>query len=79
MGGLSIWHILLVVAVIVLIFGAAKLPSLAKNLGKSMKIFRDEVKDLSSDKADDKPEITEQNRGETPTANDTRDTTQTPK
>ncbi|MCQ9366808.1 Sec-independent protein translocase subunit TatA [Brevibacterium sp. 50QC2O2] len=49
MGGFSPMHILIVVLVIVLIFGAAKLPSVAKNLGKSMKIFRDEVKDLGKD------------------------------
>lgn len=45
-------HIVIVVLVIVLIFGAAKLPSVAKNLGKSMKVFRDEVKDLGKDGKD---------------------------
>ncbi|MYM18926.1 twin-arginine translocase TatA/TatE family subunit [Brevibacterium sp. 5221] len=47
-------HVMIVVLVIVLIFGAAKLPSVAKNLGKSMKVFKDEVKDMRSDDADAK-------------------------
>lgn len=45
--------IIIVVVVIVLIFGAPKLPMMAKNLGKSMKIFKSEVKDLRSDKDED--------------------------
>ncbi len=47
------WHLLIILLVIILIFGAPKLPGLAKSLGQSMKIFRNEVKDLRSD--DKKP------------------------
>jgi sec-independent protein translocase protein TatA len=43
------WHLLIILLVIILIFGAPKLPGLAKSLGQSMKIFRNEVKDLRSD------------------------------
>jgi sec-independent protein translocase protein TatA len=42
-------HIVILVIVILLIFGAPKLPMIAKNLGKSMKIFKSEVKDLRND------------------------------
>lgn len=42
-------HILILVIVIVVIFGAAKLPSIAKNIGKSMKVFKSEIKDLRED------------------------------
>ncbi|MBN9152161.1 MAG: twin-arginine translocase TatA/TatE family subunit [Micrococcales bacterium] len=38
------WHALIVLVVIVLLFGATKLPVLARSVGQSMKIFRQEVK-----------------------------------
>lgn len=41
---LSGWHIIAVLAVIILLFGAAKLPVLARSVGQSMKIFKDEIK-----------------------------------
>jgi len=44
--GLQFWHIIVVVVLVVLLFGANRLPGLAKSVGQSMKIFRDEVKDL---------------------------------
>lgn len=37
------WHALIILAVIVLIFGAAKLPALARSLGQSARILRSEV------------------------------------
>ena len=39
------WHALIVLAVIVLIFGAAKLPALARSLGQSVRILKTEVND----------------------------------
>lgn len=38
------WHALIVLVVIVLLFGATKLPLLARSVGQSMKIFRQEIK-----------------------------------
>lgn len=46
-------QILIVIFIIVLIFAAPKLPGLAKNLGKSMKIFKTEVKNLRDDDDDE--------------------------
>lgn len=37
------WHALIILAIIVLIFGAAKLPALAKSVGQSMRILKSEV------------------------------------
>ena len=37
-------HLLLILAVVLLLFGAAKLPALAKSVGQSMKAFRSEMK-----------------------------------
>lgn len=37
------WHALIILAVVVLIFGAAKLPALARSVGQSMRILKTEV------------------------------------
>ena len=50
---LSAWHVLIVLLVVVLLFGAKRLPDLAKSVGQSMKIFKNEVKDLRDDDAPD--------------------------
>ncbi|WP_152669035.1 twin-arginine translocase TatA/TatE family subunit, partial [Xanthomonas perforans] len=42
--GLTGWHLLIVLAVIVLLFGAAKLPALAQSVGKSARLFKGELK-----------------------------------
>lgn len=42
--GLTGWHALIILAVVVLLFGATKLPALAKSVGQSMKIFKNEMK-----------------------------------
>lgn len=44
LSGFTGWHALVLLVIVVLIFGAAKLPGLAKSVGQSMKIFRNEVK-----------------------------------
>ncbi len=45
------WHLLLILAVILLLFGAAKLPGLAKSVGESVRILRSESKDGASDES----------------------------
>ena len=52
MGGLQPWHWLIVIAVFVLLFGAKKLPDAARSLGKSMRIFKSEIKEMQSDGKD---------------------------
>jgi len=49
------WHALILLVVIVLLFGATKLPALAKSVGQSMKIFKNEIKnpDKDADSSDD--------------------------
>ncbi|MFT6534318.1 MAG: sec-independent protein translocase protein TatA, partial [Alpinimonas sp.] len=34
------WHLLIIIAVVVLLFGAPKLPGMARSLGQSMRIFK---------------------------------------
>ena len=53
MGGLQPWHLLIVIAVFVLLFGAKKLPDAARSLGKSMRIFKSEIKEMQSDSKPD--------------------------
>jgi sec-independent protein translocase protein TatA len=49
MGMLRPWHIIVLVIVILLLFGARRLPDLARSVGQSLKIFKSEVKDLTDD------------------------------
>lgn len=39
------WHALIILGVVLLLFGAAKLPALARSLGQSMKIVKEELRD----------------------------------
>ncbi|WP_354475534.1 twin-arginine translocase TatA/TatE family subunit [Marisediminicola sp. UYEF4] len=43
------WHAIIILVVILLLFGAAKLPALAKSVGQSMKIFKNEIKTGAED------------------------------
>ncbi|SPT54017.1 Sec-independent protein translocase protein TatA [Actinomyces bovis] len=53
MGAMRPWHWIVVLVVVLLLFGANKLPELAGSIGKSMKVFKKEVKELRED--DDTP------------------------
>jgi sec-independent protein translocase protein TatA len=44
MGSLSIWHWLIVLLVVVLVFGTKKLGNIGGDLGKAVKGFKDGVK-----------------------------------
>lgn len=52
--GLQGWHLIIIIAVIVLLFGAPKLPGLAKSLGQSLRIFRGEMKNMKEESKADK-------------------------
>ena len=43
------WHILIVLLVLVLLFGSAKLPKAAKSMGEAMRIFKKEAQKLGDD------------------------------
>lgn len=61
MGSMSISHWLIVLAIIVLLFGAKKIPELAKGMGKGIKSFKKEMEDDTPlekiEKAQDSTEI----------------------
>lgn len=46
-------HILLVILVLVVLFGAKRLPDSAKSLARSLKIFKSEMKDGEDKKNDE--------------------------
>ncbi|OJX73236.1 twin-arginine translocase TatA/TatE family subunit [Leifsonia sp. 71-9] len=45
------WHLLILLAVVVLLFGATKLPALSRSLGQSMRIFRQETRELRAEES----------------------------
>ncbi|MCS3842468.1 Sec-independent protein translocase subunit TatA [Microbacterium sp. AK031] len=49
MAGLTGWHLLVLVLVVLLLFGAAKLPALAKSMGQSARLFKGEMKAMKED------------------------------
>lgn len=51
MNALKPWHIIVLLVVVLLLFGARRLPDLAKSVGESLRIFKKEVKDLTDDDA----------------------------
>ncbi|WP_120946412.1 twin-arginine translocase TatA/TatE family subunit, partial [Helicobacter labacensis] len=55
MGGFtSVWHWLIVLFVIVLLFGAKKIPELAKGLGSGIKNFKKAIKEDEEEGKDPK-------------------------
>ncbi|NMO53511.1 Sec-independent protein translocase subunit TatA [Actinoplanes sp. TBRC 11911] len=52
MGALKPWHIAIFVVVLVLLFGAKRLPDAARSLGRSLRIIKAETKGLVDDNND---------------------------
>ncbi|MEM6841949.1 MAG: twin-arginine translocase TatA/TatE family subunit [Bacteroidota bacterium] len=59
-GGLGGWEILLIVLVLLIFFGAKRIPELAKGLGRGIREFKDATKEI-------KDEIEEGSRNTTTT------------
>lgn len=49
MGAMSPWHWAIVALVVVILFGSKKLPDAARGLGRSLRIFKSEVKEMQND------------------------------
>ncbi|NIE83002.1 MULTISPECIES: Sec-independent protein translocase subunit TatA [unclassified Burkholderia] len=52
MGGLSIWHWLIVLVIVVMVFGTKKLRNLGSDLGGAVKGFKDGMKQEDETPAD---------------------------
>ena len=53
MGGFSIWHWLIVLLIVVMVFGTKKLRNMGGDLGGAVKGFKDGMKDGGQPAADD--------------------------
>lgn len=51
LGNLTGWHLVIILVIVLLLFGAPKLPGLARSIGQSMRIFRTEVKTMKDENA----------------------------
>ncbi|HET6939584.1 MAG TPA: Sec-independent protein translocase subunit TatA [Nocardioides sp.] len=58
-GGLGTPELLIILAVLILLFGAAKLPELARGSGRALRIFKAETKGLMDDDEDEKADQTQ--------------------
>ena len=61
MGSFSIWHWLIVLLIVVMVFGTKKLKNIGSDLGGAVKGFKDGMKDGSA--PEDKPAAPAQQRG----------------
>jgi sec-independent protein translocase protein TatA len=53
MPNLGGWEVFAILAVVVLLFGAKRLPDLARGSGRALRIFKTEVKGLEDDDKDE--------------------------
>lgn len=49
MGSLGGWEILIILGVLVVLFGAKRLPDMARSIGQSARVFKGEMKGLRED------------------------------
>jgi sec-independent protein translocase protein TatA len=48
-GAFEGWHIVIILALLILLFGFKRLPDAARSLGRSMRIFKSEVNEMKHD------------------------------
>jgi sec-independent protein translocase protein TatA len=53
LGGISVWQLLIILAIIVLIFGPKRLKNLGSDLGNSIKGFRKAIKEEDKEKEEE--------------------------
>ncbi|MCW4464889.1 Sec-independent protein translocase subunit TatA [Glutamicibacter sp. MNS18] len=56
MGGIQGWHLVIIIVLALLLFGAPKLPGMARSMGQSLRIFKSEVRKMKDDDEDPKGE-----------------------
>ncbi len=61
---IGVWELLLILAVLLLLFGARRLPEIARSLGKSSKEFKKGMKEGARD-AEEAPEPEESQKAKT--------------
>ena len=66
MGNFKGWEILVILVLLLVLFGAKRLPDAARGLGRSLRIFKAEVKEMREDD-EAKPEAPRRDTPTTPT------------
>jgi len=58
MGRIGTWELVLILGILILLFGAAKLPAIGRGLGEGIRNFKDSFREGSSteDKGEEKPD-----------------------
>lgn len=64
MGTFSVWHWLIVLLIVVLVFGTKKLKNLGGDLGSAVKGFKDGMKDGTADAPAEKAAVADQTNAE---------------
>lgn len=79
------WHFVILLVIILLLFGAPRLPALARSLGQSFRILKGEVKQAKHDDETQAPAPTQASAPETtqpgstaPTVSDSQPTSEAP-
>ncbi|WP_434513526.1 Sec-independent protein translocase subunit TatA [Dechloromonas sp. ARDL1] len=65
MGSFSIWHWLIVLVIVMLVFGTKKLRNVGQDLGGAVKGFKDGMKEANADKPAEEAKPTQQVGGQT--------------
>lgn len=77
MGGLSIWHWLIVLVIVVLVFGTKRLGNIGKDLGEAVKGFKKGMQDEDADKP--RAQLRDETREGESTPTSQRDDERTPR
>ena len=51
----QVWHMVVLLVLVLVVFGSSRLPDIAKSVGQSMKVFKKEIKELRDEDDDKKP------------------------
>ena len=65
MGSFSIWHWLIVLVIVMLVFGTKKLRNVGQDLGGAVKGFKDGMKEATAEQPADAAQPTQQVGGQT--------------
>lgn len=63
-GGISIWQLLIILAIVIMLFGTKRLRTLGSDLGSAVKGFRKSIQDDDSSKAEAEAETKDDTSGE---------------
>lgn len=64
LGGISIWQLLIILAIVVMLFGTKRLRNIGSDLGAAIKGFRSSMTNEEEKPEDDKPEQTAEKKAE---------------